>query len=318
MRRALLRSNKKILDLTSLKLTINTELSSGLTMTIPVNNGTYMYDVDWGDGVGVSLSQTGQSQYTYSSEGIYQITISGTFPGPKFIGGSSASMVISVDQWGDVGYSLDQSFAWRNCNKLSYIAEDCEWMNSVITVRDMFYSCNSLNSLPQYLTFDEVITGQTVFEGCKLTSLPEGMTLPNVRNTNGMFIGNNLTSLPSGMNLNHITDGQRMFIGADFTSLPEGMLLTNLNRGDQMFRASYLTDLPSGMTLSKLSNGSRMFEGVTLNTLRYSQLLVDFNNLNTNNNVTFHGGFSKYNSSGQTARNALVSRGWNITDGGLE
>ena len=72
------------------------------------------------------------------------------------------------------------------------------------------------------------------------------------------------------------------------------------------------------MTLSSLINGSNMFNGNTINTTRYSQLLIDLENLNPNNNVTFHGGNSKYNASGEIARDALIVRVWSITDGGLD
>jgi hypothetical protein len=62
-----------------------------------------------------------------------------------------------------------------------------------------------------------------------------------------------------------------------------------------------------------------MFLGSTFNTLRYSELLVDMENLNSNTNVRFHGGFSKYNTDGETARNLLTgSQNWDINDGGLE
>jgi hypothetical protein len=70
--------------------------------------------------------------------------------------------------------------------------------------------------------------------------------------------------------------------------------------------------------LPNLSNGFDMFLGSTINTERYSQLLIDLEEFNPNNNVNFHGGNSQYNAQGQIARNALIARGWTITDGGLE
>ena len=63
-----------------------------------------------------------------------------------------------------------------------------------------------------------------------------------------------------------------------------------------------------------------MFRDITINTTRYSQLLVDMEDLNPNNSVSFHGGNSLYNSTGETARNILTggTRSWTILDGGLE
>jgi hypothetical protein len=70
--------------------------------------------------------------------------------------------------------------------------------------------------------------------------------------------------------------------------------------------------------LPLLTNGRAMFLGNTINTARYSQLLINLEEFNPNNNVPFHGGNSQYNAQGQIARNALIARGWTITDGGLE
>jgi hypothetical protein len=73
------------------------------------------------------------------------------------------------------------------------------------------------------------------------------------------------------------------------------------------------------MVLGNLSQGASMFRYVTINTARYSKLLVDMEINNSNNNVEFHGGNSKYNTDGETARNLLTgSQNWNINDSGLE
>ena len=85
-----------------------------------------------------------------------------------------------------------------------------------------------------------------------------------------------------------------------------------------MFYQNSLISLPSGIKLASLTNGAYMFLGNTINTTRYSELLVDLESGNTNNGVIFHGGNSEYNTTGETARDLLVVRTWTITDGGLE
>jgi len=72
------------------------------------------------------------------------------------------------------------------------------------------------------------------------------------------------------------------------------------------------------MVLAALTDGRYMFYGNTINTTRYSQLFVDMEANNPHDNVPFHGGYSKYNSAGEIARNKLIARGWTINDGGLE
>jgi len=134
-----------------------------------------------------------------------------------------------------------------------------------------------------------------------------------------MFNNNSLTSLPSGMILANVTSAALMFYNNSLTVLPSGMTLAGLILGSSMFSGNSLTDLPIGVTLANLSDGTNIFLGSTINTTRYSQLLIDLENLNSNNSFSFHGGNSQYNTSGQTARNILTAspRNLTITDGGL-
>ena len=159
------------------------------------------------------------------------------------------------------------------------------------------------------------------FYGCRNNkSIGDDCDLLNMA-TNGsyMFWQNKLTTLPSGMTLNSLTTGTQMFYQNQLTTLPSGMTLNNLTVGNNMFQQNKLTTLPSGMTLNNLTIGNFMFHLNIISTTRYSQLLIDMNNFNTNTNVVFHGGNSKYNSSAIAARENLVNvKKWTITDSGLQ
>jgi len=183
---------------------------------------------------------------------------------------------------------------------------------------DMFYG-NSLAALPSGMTLANLTDGEQMFRYNSLTALPSGMTLASLTDGGYMFYGNSLTALPTGMTLANLTDGFGMFYDNSLTALPSGMTLANMTNGGYMFRSNSLTDLPSGITFSNLYNGINIFLGSTINTTRYSQLLIDIENLNSYNNFSFHGGNSQYNTSGQTARNILTAlpRNLTITDGGL-
>ena len=187
-----------------------------------------------------------------------------------------------------------------------------------LTIGENMFSNNSLESLPSGMELPNLINGFGMFISNSLTSLPSGMELNNLSDGTSMFISNSLESLPSGMELPLLSNGTSMFNGNSLTSLPSGMELPNLINGLSMFRDNSLTSLPSGMELPLLSNGTSMFLASTINTERYSQLLIDLEANNNNDNVAFHGGNSQYNAQGEIARNALIARGWTITDGGLE
>ncbi len=61
-----------------------------------------------------------------------------------------------------------------------------------------------------------------------------------------------------------------------------------------------------------------MLEGLTLPTAIYSSLLNQIHSTSQQNNISFHGGNSKYNSSAIDARSTLIDRSWSISDGGLD
>lgn len=339
---------RRLLNITSgniddrLIFTIDTSKDSGDDFTIPIGlSGGYDYSVDWGDGSSVSGQSTSVT-HTYSAEGIYQILISGTFKKFFFNNGGSKLKIISIDQWGDVGYEATQQQAFYGCENLQSIAEDIEWMNTVTNASFMFYDAsltsipsvmtldalinadymfyrNNLTALPSGMTLSNVTVGQFMFRDAPLTSLPSGMDLDSINNGTGMFRGTDITALPSGMTLDLLTDASTMFAEANLTSLPSGMVLGNLLNGSYMFRNNLFTSIPNIMSLASLTSGLDMFLGVTINTADYSILINNIDSSNSNTGVTFHGGNSKYNSGVSTQHNNLTStKSWTITDGGLE
>jgi hypothetical protein len=226
---------------------------------------------------------------------------------------------------------------------ITSLPEDMLFPN-VTTGKSMFRE-NQLPVLPSAMRLNSLIDGYYMFANIGLTEIPAGMDLPSIENGSFMFYFNSalttvpesmtlatlingtdmfsscsIDTLPSGMELPLLDTGRRMFYGCDLTSLPPNMNLPMVTSGYQMFYNNNLTDLPVGMTLPMLDYASKMFFGNTINTTRYSQLLIDLESGNPNNNFQFGGGNSKYNSSGETARNILTSapRSLTITDGGLQ
>jgi len=173
------------------------------------------------------------------------------------------------------------------------------------------------------LSFGDVVWGNIqlrAFEGCAITQISQPNKFFNSINIGSRtFTFNNLELLPDELTLPLLTNGFRTFSFNDLIELPNGMILPLLTNGQEMFRFNSLTDLPSGMVLPNLTNGTQMFEGNTINTTRYSQLLVDMDANNANLNVPFHGGNSKYNSIGYIGRhNLITNKTWTITDGGVD
>ena len=252
---------------------------------------------------------------TYTLE-VSAKTING-FTGLRFFGQSDREKLLKVKQWGVFNDTRDQLFS--NCKNLTEIANDNDWLNSrTESGLSLFSNCN-LNSLPSTLTLDSLTNGRSMFDGNSLTDLPSGMTLASLEDGGFMFDGNSLTDLPSEMTLNSLIISEGMFESNSITGLPSGMTLTNLKNGRSMFRDNSLTDLPSEMILANLENGYFMFQFNTINTTRFSQLYEDMESNNSNNNVFFGGGNSKYNTQGETAKDLLIEdHNWSFMDGGLE
>ena len=159
------------------------------------------------------------------------------------------------------------------------------------------------------------------FWGCtNLTSIAYGEWLNTITNGDAMFYAcASLTTLPSSITFASLTSGVNMFRNCtSLTTLPSSITFASLTNGYYMFDGSSITNMPSSITFASLTNGGAMFSSI-INKSNYSQLLINIASYNTNNNVTFNGGGSKYNTAGQTARNQLTGvQGWVITDGGYE
>jgi hypothetical protein len=253
--------------------------------------------------------------------GIYvlEVTAKATngFTGLAFNNSGDRLKLNKINQFGVFNDGRDGLF--YGCENLTEISNDVDWLNVLTVSNDLFRDCFSLTSLPEALTFDALTSSSNTFFGCSLTSLPSGMNLNNLVTSYSFFRHNDLTSLPDNMRLDNLSIGVNMFDRNPLTSLPSGMNLSNLTNGISMFLGNSLTSLPSGMNLSNLTNGISMFRNVTINTTRYSELLVDMEDLNSNNNVIFHGGNSEYNTTGETARDLLTTnQSWLFEDGGLE
>jgi len=273
--------------------------SASDTMIIPTTGSGFDCTVNWGDGDSDSYTGTPgltTIQHTYDEGGEYTISISGTFPRIYFNNVGDKLKLLSVTKWGNYGLDVtDQSNAFYGCTNNTSIAADWK-LDSVLQVGSLMFYNNPLTSLPANMTLSSLLTGSSMFQLCTLTALPTNMTLAALKTGTNMFFNNRLTSLTANMTL--------------------AALIT----GVQMFYNNLLTSLPANMTLASLTNGSNMFAFNTIETSDYSTLLVNIEANNINTGVAFHGGLSKYNATGQVARNALLARtpAWVITDGGLE
>ena len=159
----------------------------------------------------------------------------------------------------------------------------------------VFYGCSNLTSVADDAEWmNEIISAYRMFQSTKVTSFSDVVTFEN------------------------IIDGRIMFYGVPINYLTDSVTFANLGNGQQMFQNSGILAMPPLVKLSNAYGLSSFWYHRPMTTARYSQLLIDLDNLNPNNNVVFTGQYAYYNSSAVTARANLISRGWTITDFGLE
>lgn len=196
----------------SLKFTIDTNLGTGASFTVPAYTAihTYLYDIDFGDGT-ILTAQTGIVTHNYSSDGVYNIKITGVYPAFYFNRDGDCLKLTSIDQWGDVGYSTNQNYAFTGCENLTSIAQDMEWANNITTAHSMFSDC-SLTELPSILTFENLEYGYKLLLNNNLTDLPNGITF-------GKLIGT--------------TAGQDILRGQVINTIRFSKLLVDMNNYNQ-------------------------------------------------------------------------------------
>ncbi len=85
--------------------TDNPGTSNNTSITIPTNNATYAYNVDWnGDGdfedADENIVYTGDATHDFTVAGTYTIKIGGLFPNIYFLNAGDREKILSIDQWG--------------------------------------------------------------------------------------------------------------------------------------------------------------------------------------------------------------------------
>ena len=94
--------------------------ADSLGIRIPTNRDfTYSYTVDWGDNSADTRVYTGDAIHTYTTAGVYTVSISDTFPSIyfNFYNLTNRGKIRTIKQWGDNPWKSMNS-AFRGCQFL--------------------------------------------------------------------------------------------------------------------------------------------------------------------------------------------------------
>lgn len=161
------------------------------------------------------------------------------------------------------------------------------------------------------------------FRGCGMTAVTatDAPDLSNVISLDQMFMNGLLTSIDvSSWDVGSIKTMTNMFRGnTSLAALDVSSWDTNsLTDAGIMFYQCDLLDVDvSAWDITALINAGSMMNLSAFSDANYDLLLVAWEGQTEPADVTFHAGGAKYSAGAPaTARAALVSNGWNITDGG--
>jgi hypothetical protein len=261
------------------------------TCKLPISGINIIISIDWGDG---SLSSSIIEDHTYTSTGIYTVTITGTN--------------INV-----IDCSSEQFSFFRN-----YLTECSSFGNvGLISLNNAFFNCINLTRIPDTLP-PSVTTMDTIFKGAFngssdfIQSINWDIT--NVTSLLGMFQNtarfNSLVSFTYNVNDAVIKNMNNIFSGAQKFNQPFTLDITKVSTTAEMFSEtvefnSIVTFTTSNQLNSVPKDMSRMF----FKAQKFNKPLLNFD---TTKVITMDNMFNSYNQNVLAPFNQDISS-WNVT-----
>ncbi|OFY97413.1 MAG: hypothetical protein A2309_03370, partial [Bacteroidetes bacterium RIFOXYB2_FULL_35_7] len=196
---------------TRMILKFNTQLSSGLSVTLPLM-GTINVSIDWGDGNTENFISSGLKSHTYDADGIYEIFISGSLS--TFGSGASVcpniEKLIAVYSFGTLGLtSLNGAF--KGAVNLTEVPE---LLPETVTILSRTFSgATSFNQDIGNWDVSHVTDMNKLFEGASLFNQGIGnWNTANVLNMSDLFYDATAFNQPIGnWNTGSVTNMLYMF-----------------------------------------------------------------------------------------------------------
>ena len=192
--------------------------SSNDTVVLPLmSNGSYNFQIDWGDGTRETITAWNQSEKThqYASTGIYEVRIIGGISGWDFNNQGDDDKIIEISSWGPLTIT-DGYRAFYGCSNLELTATDAPTL--VLTsqgMRDMFNSCLNMGNQGNMNFWDtsSVTNMLSTFQNCGSFNQPIGnWDVSNVTDMQQMFRNTTGFNQPIGdWDTSSVTDMSYMF-----------------------------------------------------------------------------------------------------------
>lgn len=201
--------------------TDNFGITTNNQILIPINpEFTYNYNVDCNnDGIWEAKNITTSYICNYQHEGVYTVSISGTFPAIMFDNdteSTDSAKLISVKQWGNIQWqSMHKAF--YDCVNLTVEAFDNPDLSNVIDMSYMFYNVKAINQTLNSWNVSNITNMSGLFKNAITFNQPlNNWDVSNVTGMGGMFMNaqafnNDITSWDTG----NVVYMNLMFYNAD-------------------------------------------------------------------------------------------------------
>ena len=231
------------------------------SVTIPTAGTGYDYTIDWGDGT-IETNQTGNATHTYTSSGIYSISISGDFP-RIYMGGNYPDelKIISIDQWGTIEWN-QMSYAFLGAANLQLNALDSPDLSNVAKAIGMFKGATSFNADLSSWDVSNITRMNSMFEDAtNFNGDISNWDVSNATRMNSMFEGaSSFNGNITNWDVSKVTRMDRMFYSASSFNQTLNWDMSKVTQMESMFAgANTFNSDVSNWDVSNVSDFSAVF-----------------------------------------------------------
>ncbi len=223
-----------------------------------------------------------------------------------------------IDSW-NVANVTNMSFMFSRNSVFNQPLDSWD-VSSVTNMSYMFWDTTSFNQPINSWDVSNVQNMTYLFNNAQNFNQPlNSWDVSNVYTMYGTFQGSMSFNRRLGAwNVNNVTDMTSMFQGATSFNQPLGNWdVSNVTNMSNMFNGATGFDQTLGVwDVSSVTIMSNMFLNVKLSTVNYDNTLINWDALNLQPNVSFHGGLSQYCNAASQRTNMINNDGWVIVDGG--